>query len=90
MILQTIEQYYTWALIAILLLNLAQRKIPGTYKKKVCHHLPSLDLASFRSRSGNHTLQRSEPQPWLVGGYHLRGAYFLVEKASPSVPFPLC
>lgn len=34
MILQTIEQYYTWALIAILLLNFAQRKIPGTTKKR--------------------------------------------------------
>ena len=34
MILQTIERYYTWALIAILLLNFAQRKIPGTNKKR--------------------------------------------------------
>ncbi|NCC66136.1 MAG: NUDIX domain-containing protein [Spirochaetia bacterium] len=34
MILQTIEQYYTWALIAILLINFAQRKIPGTNKKR--------------------------------------------------------
>ncbi|MGE4583114.1 MAG: 8-oxo-dGTP diphosphatase [Sphaerochaeta sp.] len=34
MILETIEQYYTWALIAILLLNFAQRKIPGTNKKR--------------------------------------------------------
>jgi len=34
MILQTIEQYYTWALIAILLLNFAQRKIQGTTKKR--------------------------------------------------------
>jgi 8-oxo-dGTP diphosphatase len=35
MILHTIERYYTWALIAILLLNLAQRKIPNTNKKRV-------------------------------------------------------
>ena len=34
MILQTIERYYTWGLIAILLLNFAQRKIPGTNKKR--------------------------------------------------------
>lgn len=35
MILETIEQYYTWALIGILLLNLSQRKIPDTQKKRL-------------------------------------------------------
>nr|WP_320129106.1 8-oxo-dGTP diphosphatase [uncultured Sphaerochaeta sp.] len=34
MILETIEQYYTWALIAILLLNFSQRKIPNSQKKR--------------------------------------------------------
>lgn len=34
MILQAIERYYTWALIAILLLNLSQRKIPNSTKKR--------------------------------------------------------
>jgi 8-oxo-dGTP diphosphatase len=34
MILETIEQYYTWALVGILLLNLSQRKIPDSQRKR--------------------------------------------------------
>ncbi len=34
MILQMIERYYNWALIGILLLNLTQRKIPNSHKKR--------------------------------------------------------
>lgn len=34
MILETIERYYMWALIGILLLNLTQRKIPNSHKKR--------------------------------------------------------
>jgi 8-oxo-dGTP diphosphatase len=34
MILQTIERYYMWALIAILFLNMSQRKIPNSSKKR--------------------------------------------------------
>ncbi|NLL25241.1 MAG: 8-oxo-dGTP diphosphatase [Spirochaetales bacterium] len=34
MILETIERFYSWALIGILLLNLTQRKIPNSHKKR--------------------------------------------------------
>ncbi len=43
MILQAIERYYTWALIAILFLNLSQRKIPNSSKKR----LATIYLASI-------------------------------------------
>lgn len=61
MILQAIERYYTWALIAILLLNLAQRKIPNSAKKRYATiYLASILLlfevgaVTILSRGWNH------------------------------------
>ncbi len=80
MILQTIEQYYTWALIAILLLNLSQRKIPGTYKKRFATIYLASILLLFEvgvvvilSRDLNHNLA------WLVAVI-CAGLLFLLRK----------
>ncbi|MBJ2357065.1 MAG: 8-oxo-dGTP diphosphatase [Sphaerochaeta sp.] len=85
MILQTIEQYYTWALIAILLLNLAQRKIPGTYKKRFATIYLASILLLFEvgvvvilSRDLNHNLG------WLVA-IICAGLLFLLRKR--ALPF---
>lgn len=84
MILQTIEQYYTWALIAILLLNFAQRKIPGTTKKRFATiYLASILLlfevgvVTILSRELNHSLA------WLVGAVCIVLLYVFRKKALP-------
>ncbi|MGH0052530.1 MAG: NUDIX domain-containing protein [Sphaerochaetaceae bacterium] len=84
MILQTIEQYYTWALIAILLLNFAQRKIPGTYKKRFATiYLASILLlfevgvVTILARDLNHNLA------WLVVVLCAGLLYLLRKRALP-------
>jgi 8-oxo-dGTP diphosphatase len=63
MILQTIERYYTWALIGILLLNLTQRKIPNSHKKRTAtlyiasvFLLFQLGLITILAKEWNHYL----------------------------------
>ncbi len=84
MILQTIEQYYTWALIAILLLNFAQRKIPGTMKKRFATiYLASILLlfevgvVTILARDLNHNWA------WLVLAVCIALLYVLRNKALP-------
>lgn len=84
MILQTIEQYYTWALIAILLLNFAQRKIPGTTKKRFATiYLASLLLlfevgvVTILARDLNHNWA------WLVLAVCIGLLYVFRDKALP-------
>ncbi|MDD3057543.1 MAG: 8-oxo-dGTP diphosphatase [Sphaerochaeta sp.] len=84
MILQTIEQYYTWALIAILLLNFTQRKIPGTNKKRFATiYLASILLlfevgvVTILARDWNHNLA------WVVALVCVALLYFLRNKALP-------
>ncbi|MFA6681549.1 MAG: NUDIX hydrolase, partial [Sphaerochaeta sp.] len=67
MILETIEKYYTWALIAILLVNFTQRKIPRTEKKRFATIYLAAILLVFEvgivtilTRGLNHNLA------WLV------------------------
>ncbi len=80
MILQTIEKYYTWGLIAILLLNLAQRKIPNSSKKRFATiYLAALLLlfeigvVTILSRDLNHNFA------WLVLAVVI-GIFFIFRK----------
>ena len=84
MILQTIEQYYTWALIAILLLNFTQRKIPGTNKKRFATiYIASIlllfevGIVTILARDLNHAWA------WLVLAICVVLLYILRKRALP-------
>ena len=84
MILKTIEQYYTWALIAILLVNFTQRKIPHTEKKRFATIYLAAILLIFEvgivtilSRELNHNLA------WLVLALCIGLFYLFRKKALP-------
>lgn len=84
MILQAIERYYTWALIAILLLNLAQRKIPNSTKKRYATiYLASILLifevgaVTILSRGWNHNWA------WLLLALCIALLYLLRKRALP-------
>ena len=84
MILETIEKYYTWALIAILLVNFTQRKIPRTEKKRFATIYLAAILLVFEvgivtilSRGMNHNLA------WLVFALCVGLLYLLRNKALP-------
>lgn len=84
MILETIEQYYTWALIAILLLNFSQRKIPNSQKKRFATIYLAALLLIFEV--GVVTiLTRGLPQKlaWLDLALCLGLLYIFREKAWP-------
>jgi 8-oxo-dGTP diphosphatase len=84
MILETIEKYYTWALIAILLVNFTQRKIPRTEKKRFATIYLAAILLVFEigivtilTRDLNHNLA------WLVFALCAGLLYLLRKKALP-------
>ena len=84
MILVTIEKYYTWALIAILLINFTQRKIPRTEKKRFATIYLAAILLVFEvgivtilSREMNHNLA------WLVFALCVGLFYLLRDRALP-------
>jgi len=84
MILETIEKYYTWALIAILLVNFTQRKIPRTEKKRFATIYLAAILLVFEvgivtiiSREMNHNLA------WLVLALCVGLLYIFRIKALP-------
>ncbi len=84
MILQAIERYYTWALVAILLLNLAQRKIPNSTKKRYATiYLASILLlfevgaVTILTRGWNHKWA------WLLLAICIALLYILRSRALP-------
>lgn len=84
MILVTIEKYYTWLLIAILLLNFTQRKIPNTEKKRFATIYLAAILLVFEvgivtilTRDLNHNLA------WLVLAFCGVLLYIFRHKALP-------
>ena len=84
MILETIEKYYTWALIAILLVNFTQRKIPRTEKKRFATIYLAAILLVFEvgivtilTRGLNHNLA------WLVLALCIGLFYLFRKKALP-------
>lgn len=84
MILEAIEKYYTWALIAILLVNFTQRKIPRTEKKRFATIYLAAILLVFEvgvvtilSRELNHNLA------WLLLAVCVGLFYIFRKKALP-------
>ncbi|NMA23405.1 MAG: NUDIX hydrolase, partial [Spirochaetales bacterium] len=84
MLLETIERYYSWALIAILVLNLSQRKIPNSTKKRFATiYLASILLlfevgtVTILTRGWNHNWA------WLMLAICAALIYILRDRALP-------
>lgn len=84
MILETIEKYYTWALIAILLVNFTQRKIPRTEKKRFATiYLAAILLVFEVGIVTILTLGLNHNLAWLVLALCIGLFYLFRKKALP-------